>query len=310
MTAPSQSPEHDAEGATVAVVVTYNSAAVVDALLDSLPAAFGDLFYITVVVDNGSTDDTVHRLWRRGDCLVVQQPNRGYAAGINRGVDLMPTAGRVLVLNPDVVLQPGSVAPLVAALNQPEVGIAVPKVLNQDGSLYQSLRREPTLPRAFGLTRTGVPVLSEYVSETASYEAGHPVDWALGAVMLVARSAHDALGGWDESFFLYGEETDFCLRARDRGLVTWFEPASTAVHLGGASGQTPATHAMQILNRVRLYRRRHGLLPSFLYFGLAVASEVSWILRGRGRSRTAVRALLLPSQRPPAVGLSDRWLPA
>ena len=86
-------------GLVVAVVVTHNSEDVVDALLDSLPAAFQDLPYRTVVVDNGSTDGTAQRVQLRGDCLVLEQPNRGYAAGINTGVRAVPEADRVLVLD-------------------------------------------------------------------------------------------------------------------------------------------------------------------------------------------------------------------
>ena len=292
-----------------AVVVTFNSAGVVGSLMDSLPAAFAGQAYVAVVVDNGSTDDTVALLMARDDCTLVRAGNRGYAAGINRGVEEVPGADLVLVLNPDVVLQPGSLPPLVHALEQPHVGIAVPRVLEPDGALYRSLRREPTLWRALGLTRTRAPRLSEYVSELASYDAEHSVDWALGAVMLVRRSTHDVLGGWDESYFLYGEETDMCLRARDQGILTWYVPSSVVVHVGGGSGRTAEMHAMQILNRVRLYRRRHRLPASFAYWVLAVLSEMSWIARGSSRSRTSVRALLQPSARPPAVGLNHCWLP-
>ncbi|MCY7286733.1 MAG: hypothetical protein LH624_00375, partial [Cryobacterium sp.] len=210
---------------------------------------------------------------------------------------------------PDVRMARGSVPLLVAAFQQPMIGIVVPKILNPDGAIFRSLRREPTLARALGLTRTNVPALSEYVSEKAAYEFAHATDWALGAVMLVSRSTHEALGGWDESFFLYSEETDLCLRARDRGRTTWYEPRSEAVHIGGQSGQSSAIHAMQIINRVRLYRRRHGSVASFVYYLLAVSSELSWVLRGSARSRAAISALLRPSRRPVQLGSANRFIP-
>lgn len=293
----------------VAVVVTYNSELVVGDLLDSLPAAFDDVPYHVVVVDNGSQDGTVTLLRARDDCQVVEATNLGYAAGINIGVAAAPAAPYLLLLNPDVRMARRSIPPLLAAARQPSVGIAVPRVLDEDGTVFRSLRREPTLARALGLTRTNVPALSEYVSEPEAYGFAHATDWALGAVMLISRSTHDTLGGWDESFFLYSEETDLCLRARDRGLSTWYEPRSEAVHIGGQSGQSPAIHAMQIINRVRLYRRRHGPVASCAYYLLAVASELSWVLRGSTRSRTAMGALLRPSRRPVQLGCANRLIP-
>ena len=123
------------------------------------------------------------------------------------------------------------------------------------------------------------------------------------------RACNDALGGWDESFFLYSEETDYCLRARDAGWLTRYVPEATATHIGGQSGQSPRIHSMQILNRVRLYSRRHGPVASVAYWLLSIASELSWVLRGHRDSITAVRALLLPRSRPAELGVSDRLVP-
>lgn len=291
------------------VVVTYNSAHVIAELLDSLPAALGGLLADIVVVDNGSTDATVALLHGRGGCRVVRSSNEGYAAGINRGVAELTGVDAVLILNPDVRLAPGSVPALMSALRLPETGIAAPRVVEPDGSLFRSLRREPTLLRALGLGRSGHPRFSEYVTRAADYDIPHVVDWALGAVLLISRQCFDRLGGWDASFFLYSEETDFSLRAADLGLVTRYEPAAEAMHIGGQSGQSSKTHTMQIINRVRLYRRRHGRAASAAYFALTVASELSWYVRGNSRSLDAVKALLRPGRRPPELGVSTHLLP-
>lgn len=291
------------------VVVTHNSAHVVGDLLDSLPDALGGLPAQVVVVDNGSSDDTVRVVRGRDDCRLVTQANTGYAAGINRGVQALGGAGPILVLNPDVRLMPGSVRSMVALLEQAGAGIVAPRVLYPDGTLEWCLRREPTLLRAIGLGATGRPGLDEFVRDPLVYERPQVADWALGAVLLVSRTCHEALHGWDESYFLYGEETDFCLRARDLGLATCYDPDATAVHIGGQSGQSTRTHVMQIVNRVRLYRRRHGSAPSSLYLALAVLSELSWIVRGNPASAEAVRALLSPRRRPGELGCSDRLLP-
>ncbi|MFX3745782.1 glycosyltransferase family 2 protein, partial [Streptococcus suis] len=80
--------------------------------------------------------------------------------------------------------------------------------------------------------------------------------WLVGAILLVSRECFDALDGLDESFFLYSEETDFSLRAKEAGWATVYTPRAGAVHVGGGSGESSTTHTMKILNRVRLYRRR------------------------------------------------------
>lgn len=291
------------------VIVTYNSAHVIDGLLDSLPAALGASSATTVVVDNSSTDDTVDVVRRRGDCLLVQAPNFGYAAGINRGVAASPGNGPILVLNPDIRLAPGSVEEMAAALDDAGVGIVAPRILDSDGRLAPSMRREPTLLRTIGLGGTHRPRFAEYVDDPADYAMRQTCDWALGAALLVSRECHESLGGWDESFFLYSEETDLCLRARDRGLRTVYVPEASATHIGGQSGQSGRTHAMQALNRVRLYGRRHRRAKTWVYFALTIATELSWALRGNKKAAYAVGALLLPHRRPAELRLSGGYLP-
>jgi N-acetylglucosaminyl-diphospho-decaprenol L-rhamnosyltransferase len=117
------------------------------------------------------------------------------------------------------------------------------------------------------------------------------------------------LGGWDESYFLYSEETDFCLRARDMGIATWYEPTAEVIHVGGASGQNDVTHAMQILNRVRLFRRRHGSVAATAYYLMTIASELSWVIRGARKSRSSLVALLCPKRRPVALRCGDSLIP-
>jgi N-acetylglucosaminyl-diphospho-decaprenol L-rhamnosyltransferase len=292
------------------VVVTYNSSHVITAMLDSIPAALGGLSADVVVVDNGSTDDTLEVLAGRSDCRVVRSTNRGYSAGINLGISQSESTGPVLILNPDLTMGPDSVRPLMDVLRRPDTGISVPKVLGPDGQLQPSLRREPTLLRALGLTATKLPIFSEYVNQPATYLEPQVTDWALGAAMLISRDCMTELGEWDESFFLYSEETDYCLRARDHGILTRYTPASVVTHIGAQSGYSPKTHTMQIVNRVRLYHRRHGPVLAGAYLAATVLSELTWVARGhREQSWTAIKALLRPSLRPAELNCSDSFLP-
>jgi N-acetylglucosaminyl-diphospho-decaprenol L-rhamnosyltransferase len=298
-----------ASGDVGIVIVTYNSEPMIEGLLDSLPAALGDLSARVVVVDNGSQDRTCEVVAARADCLLIPSTNLGYSAGINRGVRELGDVPAYLILNPDVRMAPGSIPLLVEALDIPGTGIIAPRVTTGDGELELSLRREPTILRSIGLNWTNLPLFAEYIGPERVYARPRTADWALGAVLLVSAECRRRVGEWDESFFLYSEETDYCLRARDLGLATRYVPAAQAVHIGAQSGVSAAIHAMQIVNRVRLYRRRHTTLAAFAYLMANVLSEITWGLRGHRYSWFAARALLNPRLRPEACGCGDRLLP-
>ncbi|MGY1796330.1 glycosyltransferase family 2 protein [Geodermatophilus sp. SYSU D00525] len=282
------------------VVVTYNSAPLLADLVASLPAGLGDLPWHLVVVDNASSDDSVAVASRlRPDATVVATGrNGGYAAGINAGIAAAPPHTCVLVLNPDVRLQPGCVPALVRALRQPGTGIAVPLLVDGDGRRIDSLRREPAVHRVLadavlGATRAGrIGRLGESVTAEAPYRRPGVTDWAEGSTLLISSDCLRATGPWDESFFLYSEETEFALRARDRGFVTRFTPEAHAVHLEGGSSTSAALWPLVVTNRVRLHRRRHGRVPAAAFWAALLLREASRLPLRRPPNRAAVRALL------------------
>jgi len=291
------------------VVVTYNSAAHIAELLDSIPSAMGALTYSVVVVDNGSSDATLELLEARSDCITVRSTNDGYAAGMNRAVRASAPADSVLILNPDATLDSGAVPAMREVLRKPGVGIVAPRVREADGSLSPTLRRGPTLGRVGGLSFTGWPAFTERIEEPSAYETEHEVEWAVGAILLVDTACYEQLDGLDESYFLYSEETDFSLRAKDAGWMTVYTPAAGAMHIGGGSGESATTHMMKQINRIRLYRRRAGTTRAWAYYGMTVLSELRRALLGHDKSWPTVRALLRPSLRPPALNASRSVLP-
>ncbi len=290
--------------------MTYNSADHISVLLESLPAAFGGIEHSVIVVDNGSTDDSADIAERHPGVVVVRSTNTGYGAGMNVGARHASDGAHILVLNPDSRLEPGSVPAMMAALRRSRAGIVAPRMTEADGSLSRSLRRTPTLGRAGGLSFTGLSAFAERIEDARVYCDEHEVDWAVGAVMLIDRSCFDALSGFDESYFLYSEETDLCLRARDRGWATVYTPTAEVMHIGGGSGESATTHTMKMVNRVRLYGRRHGRAATWIYYAIAVLTELRRGLLGHSASWVAFRALLDPARRPPQIGASDRRLPA
>jgi N-acetylglucosaminyl-diphospho-decaprenol L-rhamnosyltransferase len=291
------------------VVVTYNSENHVVGLLDSVPASMGDLAYCVVVVDNGSSDSTLPLLDKRSDCTVVRSSNLGYAAGVNRGIAESGGARAFLVLNPDATLDPASVPVMLEVLASSRVGVVAPRVREQDGSLSPTLRRRPSLGRAGGLSFTGLPVFAERIEDADEYDHEHAVDWAVGAILLIDADCYAAVGGMDESYFLYSEETDFSLRALDLGWTTVYTPHAGGMHVGGGSGESAITHTMKIINRVRIYHRRAGTPLAWAYFVITVANELRRAVLGHRRSWSTLDALVRPSRRPDVLGASEHLLP-
>jgi GT2 family glycosyltransferase len=298
-----QSSEAEAMARVAVVIVTYNSA---DVLADCLGSLSGQRVELTqvVVIDNASSDKT---LAIAGDAtglpvrIVEMGRNAGYAAAVNAGIAALnlSTSDAVLVLNPDCRLTPGSLAVLARVFAHPGRGIAVPLLINPDGSLQPSLRRTPTVTRAFveallpgGLAGRLGP-LGELVTDPRGYSRPRAVAWATGAAMLISTAAMAAIGPWDESYLLYSEETEYSLRAADRGWSTWFEPAAVVEHIGGDS----ALAKLLTVNRVTLFRRRHNRIHAAAYYAAVVTGEGIRALLGRPTSRASFVALVRPSRR-------------
>ena len=289
------------------VIVTFNSAEVLVGCLDSLPSQGVDLSHV-VVADNASRDGclAIAEAMTQLPVQAVQLGrNAGYAAAINAGIAALDIRklDAVFVMNPDCRLRPDTLYLLARALRQPGRGIAVPRLVNPDGSLQPSLRRAPTVGRAVveavigGNLAGRVGTLGELVTDPRDYERPGPAVWATGAAMLVSTDAIRDIGPWDESFLLYSEETEFHLRAADRGWSLWYEPAAVVEHLGGESGTNPTLYALMVSNKVELFRRRRGAAAGAAFFGAVLLGESLRSIAGRRTSRASVQALVSRSRR-------------
>jgi len=286
------------------IAVTWNSAKVLPGFLAALEDGMAGLDWRLVVADNDSADDTVAVLRTLAPEATVVETGRnaGYAAGVNAALAAAGEYEAALVCNPDIRMRQGCAKRLVDSLGD-GVGIAVP-LLYEEGSdtPHYSLRRESSVLRALGEAVIGnrragrFPLLSELVTDSAAYRRPTRADWATGALMAISADCLAACGAWDESFFLYSEETEYCLRARDLGYATQLEPSAEAVHLGGDSQVSPRLWTLLTLNRVRLYRRRHGAVATALFRGAVLLRETSRAVLGRKASRAAAVALLSRSK--------------
>jgi GT2 family glycosyltransferase len=296
--------------AVLLAVVTHNSAALLEDFARALPAALeGVDSWSLAVVDSGSADDTVEvtRRLLPDATLIELGVNRGYSAGMNAALSSVSASRALFALNPDIRLGARSVARLLDALDATGAGIAVPRLLEAQGSTAPSLRRRPTVVRALaaavlGGVRAGrIGTLGEVVTDPACYEHAGSWDWASGAALLISRACLDAVGPWDESYWLYSEEIDFAQRASRAGYNLQYVPDATAVHLGGEAHVRPDLWALSTANRVRQFASCHGRSQTLAFRAALVLNEAIRSAGGAKTHRSALAALLRRGLRVPGL---------
>jgi hypothetical protein len=220
--------------AGAAVIVTHNSAEVIEKCLEALAKVAPT--WTAIVVDNASADDTVTRVRSRNVRLIANQENRGFAAAVNQGVKATD-ANFLLLLNPDVALLT-PIDPLA------EHAIAAGKLVGRDGIAQTgfTIRRFPT-PLSLSFELLGLnrlfpwnPINRRYRYFDRSMEEPGPVEQPAGAFLMIRRDVWSKLGGFDESFHpIWFEDVDFCRRAADAGVRIEYLPQVSAAHSGGHS---------------------------------------------------------------------------
>jgi GT2 family glycosyltransferase len=271
----------DATHDLAVIIVTYNSAKHVGDLLDSLRADAGKLAVAVLVADNSSADDTlaVARAHAPEAAVFDTGGNIGYAAAINAALARLDGLGPVLILNPDAAVAPGALETMLGALRG-DVGAVVPRVVGDDGTTSLSLRREPSLSAALGDALAGARFRSrpgrfaETVYDPVQYEAPHEVEWATGAAVLLSPEAVEAVGRWDERFFLYSEETDYFRRLRQAFFRVLYVPTAVIRHSEGGSGSSPRLDALMAVNRIRYVRKHHSRPYAAVYRTLVALGEL------------------------------------
>jgi hypothetical protein len=214
------------------IVVTHNRSDLALATLESARAATGGLEVQWLVIDSGSTDETPEAIEQRfADIRVRRYENIGFAAANNRALEL--ARGRyVLLLNPDVEIVSGTFAELIQALDdRPNVGVASVIQQGSHGELQHTIRGFPSPRRAFGEalalpwgdSREEQPKEAHYLEERSA-------DWLVGAFLLARAEVVAQIGGLDERFFLYSEETDWCYRAHAAGWDVRHLPRMVITH--------------------------------------------------------------------------------
>ncbi len=259
------------------IVVNYEAGPLLTACVTSLLAdrSAGDAD--VVVVDNGSTDGSTRELQAAHPevRVIVPGSNLGYGGGANRGI-AVTQAPVVLACNPDTRVDPDAAAAALARFDtEADLGALGPMVMEEDGSVYPSARRVPSLVDSVGHAVLGGlwrsnPFTGRYRELDADPRVARDVDWVSGAAMWLRREALDSVGGFDDAYFMYVEDVDLCWRLRGAGWRVAYEPSARVVHRGGVS---TARHPYKMI--VRHHR--------------------SWLRFARKRYRGARRMLLAPA---------------
>jgi len=235
------------------LIVSYNSGQVIADCLDAIPGQ------PTVVVDNDSKDNTVEICRQRDNIKLIETgENPGFGAGVNRGFENIDTEWS-LVINPDAVLDSQNLERLLdCARRFPDAGMIAPAIVDPDGVLDYS--HDKALHRRKGMSRKRLdplpegPVCAEFLS---------------GAAFMVRTDVAKQIGGFDETFFLFYEDDDFCWRVAKAGYSLILEPGAQAIHLGGTSTIPSARIAYRrdyhMGRSLTLYRQKHlGPTAAFL----------------------------------------------
>ena len=243
------------------IILTYNSSDYIGQLLISVKNSHkGNNDFEIIAVDNNSTDDTLIKLKSFENEITIKknEKNLGFAGGINEGTKI--AKGEYLVfVNPDTELRKGNVFDLVSVFDKFEkAGIVGGKLVDKKGN------PEKSAGRFFGLFEILLMTLGldEAFGVRTCPKEIKKVDFVSGGFMMVKKQVFEKLNGFDESFFMYVEDVDFCKRAKNAGFETYFTPGTELVHV--SQGSSDRSFAIEnIYKGLFYYTKKHGNIFSY-----------------------------------------------
>lgn len=289
-----------------AVVINYGTPELSIEAVASLQAEMKPFAPFRIyLVENASPDDSLvvlqraiaQRGWQDSVALVAAPRNGGFGYGINLAVARALATGDApeyfYVLNPDALVEPGSLARLVAFLDRhPDAGLAGSNIHDPEGKSQAAAFRFPSLLGELeDAARVGLltQLLRKHVISPPSPAVDCAVDWISGTSMLIRRSTFARVGFFDEDFFLYFEEIDFCRRASSVGIQSWFVADAPITHIGAVStGMMDQTRPMPpywFESRHRYFRKHHGAAYSAACDVARVLGMITWLGKERALGR-------------------------
>ena len=249
------------------IIVNYNVKEFLLNLFDSIQNAAKSISTEIVVVDNASDDGSVEAIREKFPYvkLIVNEKNIGFGSANN--IAMMHASGKYfLLVNPDTIVREDTFTKMIDFFKQnPEAGIAGCKVLNSDGTLQLACRRGfpgpwTSFTKVMGLSslfpksRLFARYNLTYLDENKTYE----VDAVSGAFLMLRREVYEKIGGFDQDFFMYGEDLDLCYRAQQAGFKVFYVYSTEIIHYKGESTKRSSIDETKVFyNAMHLFVRKH-----------------------------------------------------
>jgi len=274
------------------IIVSYNTCQILDNCLASVCACIDRLRTEIIVVDNASSDDSVHMVRGRYPHvhLIINEANRGFAAANNQAITV--ARGKyILLLNSDTIVLDDVLASCIRYMDEhPDVGAMGCRVLNRDRTLQLTCSQEPTflnlLLLTTGLWRLNRPRwFGRYQMKHWDRADERDVEVISGCYLLVRREVVDEVGLLDENFFFFGEETDWCKRMRKAGWKLRLAPVGEIIHYGSASALSLGHERDLLLTNglIRYHLKHSGMLTAVAVWMLLLCFNISrcvyWTIR-------------------------------
>lgn len=249
------------------IIISYNTCELLRACLASIASGCGALTYEIFVVDNHSHDDSVAMMQHDFPAvkIIANENNVGFGRANNQALKIA-SGEYFLLLNSDAELTPNAAADLVTFMNtHHEIGFCSGQLLNMNGTLQNTATPLPNL-----LTELLPKPLLRWLKphqycRKNFFDSGaefYPVEAVVGAALMVRRKTAEAIGFYDEAYFFFFEETDWCLRARKNHWQIALIPAIKIFHRqGGSAKQTPISSRLEYWRSRYIYFRKHFSLP-------------------------------------------------
>ncbi|WP_342479113.1 glycosyltransferase family 2 protein [Paenibacillus sp. FSL H7-0350] len=273
------------------LILNYNTCRLTMDCLRSVYDSETSYSYEIILVDNNSQDDSVETISKEFPevLLIANSENVGFAKGNNQGMEV--ASGRyVLLLNSDTVIRKDTLETMLAFMDsRPDLGASGCKVILPDGSLDKACRRGFPTPSASFYYAFGFSKLFPDRPKFNGYQLGYldpddeyPVDCLVGAFMLLRRETIEQVGGLDESFFMYGEDLDWCYRIKEAGWGIYYYPQTSIVHLkGGSARRRPFKIVYEFHRAMILFHKKHyssrynSMINGAVYAGVGVKFTLS-----------------------------------
>lgn len=290
------------------IILNYNTK---DLLLDCVRSIIKNtkgIKYEIIVVDNASKDDSVKAISKFGLRVIKNKENLGFTKGNNVGIKV--AQGKyILLLNSDTLILDNVLKNIVDWMDKnPKVGIATCALKNKDGSFQGTGGYFPTLLRVFSwmtiqdfpyvdtIIKPFQPMREKSFSRNSDfYNKERELDWVTGAFLLTRQEVIKDIGGLDEDFFMYGEDVDFCFRAKEKGWEVKYLPYFSIIHYGGASSAREFPLLSEYKSMKIFYKKhypdwQYPVLRFFLKIGALGRIFVLGSIRGKEYARIYAKA--------------------